>query len=454
MATDDDGGDYIDYEAFLAPDFKPATFANSLVLSTNNPNDIPLDLATPLSRVLFDTQEIDSHIDALTTRSSIPLLTHAKTQNDASRRILSELDSQVKSLNDSYAQLEKDVIQKHAEADQVRKVASRLWESLRLSRAVSRCLQLGRQLQLQMMDSPTSTRPQGGDHTALLRCANTILAARELFENNAPGEEGHNLDRITVIQTLRRGVIHPGHDSTQKASETIIRDFSVTGSGTDPEAEDARARLVASLCALYLLSPSPKKNERWTPDLMLQAVELHLRGGLQGGIAALGRGLGQFNGQVSMLEKSLAEVSARCRNAMQLEAVLESARAPRHPLLSEEQLKQVLEKDKGNLLQPVLAYLETGSLASYFWRTLASSLSTRVQEMSQRGSSAARSIRLNRAAVEKSIRECVIRGSEAPETKSGSLQAKTQLQQSTKVLSTSWEREVAVMVGSVMNNIG
>src|SRR5436190_410743 len=117
---------YIDYETFLAPDFSAAAFANTLVLATNNPSDTPLDLSTPLSRVLFDTQEIDSHIDLLTTKSALPLLTYTKAQTDASTRIVEEIDSQIKSLNDSYKQLEKEVIDKHAEADEVRVVAARL----------------------------------------------------------------------------------------------------------------------------------------------------------------------------------------------------------------------------------------------------------------------------------------------------------------------------------------
>ena len=57
-SQEEEDASYIDYETFLAPDFKPSAFANNLVLSTNNPNDSPLDLSTPLSRVLFDTQEI------------------------------------------------------------------------------------------------------------------------------------------------------------------------------------------------------------------------------------------------------------------------------------------------------------------------------------------------------------------------------------------------------------
>lgn len=37
---------------------------------------------------------------------------------------MSEIDSQIKSLNESYKQLEKEVIYKHVEADKVRQVAS------------------------------------------------------------------------------------------------------------------------------------------------------------------------------------------------------------------------------------------------------------------------------------------------------------------------------------------
>ncbi|KAG6017928.1 hypothetical protein E4U41_004096, partial [Claviceps citrina] len=129
---------YIDYEAFLSPDFSPTRFANTLVVSTNNPHDTPLDLSTPLSRVLFDAQEVDSHIDALTTRHAVPLLEFTLAQNRAGRRITSELDAQLASLNDSYRRLEREVIDKHAEADEVRQVALRLWDTLRLGRSLGR----------------------------------------------------------------------------------------------------------------------------------------------------------------------------------------------------------------------------------------------------------------------------------------------------------------------------
>ena len=100
---------YIDYETFLSPTFFPSQFANTLVLSTNNASDTPLDLSTPLSRVLFDNQEISTHIDDLTTKSALPLLSHTQEQTVSSQRIVKEIDEQVKSLNDGYKRLEKEV---------------------------------------------------------------------------------------------------------------------------------------------------------------------------------------------------------------------------------------------------------------------------------------------------------------------------------------------------------
>ncbi|RYP47426.1 hypothetical protein DL769_011314 [Monosporascus sp. CRB-8-3] len=477
---EEEGGDasYIDYETFLAPDFSPSAFANSLVLATNNPSDAPLDLSTPLSKVLFDAQEIDSHIDLLTTRSAIPLLTYTKEQTDASGHIISEIDQQVKSLNESYKQLEKEVIQKHAEADEVRQVASRLWETLRLGRSVGRCLQLGRQLEVQHLEISSTTgsgaAATGGkkeDHRALVRCAHTILSLREVLDKKAPGEEGHGLERVNAIRSLQDGVIAPIERSVRSASEQIIREFSIAGSSasgtaaTFAQSEETRARTVSAMTALYLLPPTPaatagvRPAEKWTPQLLLQALEVYLRNALQSSTASLARSLATL----PSLDRTLAEVAARCQNIVALEIILDTTKAPAHPLLPpssrpphKHQHHQVPGNEKnnsGNLLQPLLAHLETGSLASYFWRTLAGSLSPRVQEIVNRGGVSARTLRTNRSGVGDAIRECVIRGSQPPSTVAPA-KGKTGKADPEKSGGGAWEREIAVMVGSVVGNLG
>ncbi|RKU41220.1 hypothetical protein DL546_004543 [Coniochaeta pulveracea] len=377
---------YIDYETFLSPTFSPSQFANTLVLATNNPSDHPLDLSTPLSRVLFDIQEIDSHIDLLTTRSAIPLLTHTESQTASSTRIVTSIESQVQALNESYKQLEKEVIQKHAEAEEVQQVASRLWETLRLGRTVGRCLQLGRQLEIQHAEvtgatSIGSTRKE--DHRALVRTTQTLLSLREIFSGiRIPSSEGYGLDRVTTIRTLQSDIIAPIERSVREISERIIREFSPgssTSSTTFSQAEETRSRTISALTTLYLLShnpkPAPTKEEKIIPHLMLEALESHLRSALQSSVAGLARGLAAL----PSLDRALAEVSSRCQNIVALEAILDSTAAPQLP-------GAVTPAGKGgNLLQPLLAHLETGSLASYFWRTLAGGLSSRVQEIMNRG---------------------------------------------------------------------
>ncbi|KAI1660403.1 oligomeric Golgi complex subunit 5 [Daldinia decipiens] len=454
MATnEDEDASYVDYDAFLDPNFSPSSFANSLVLATNNPNDTPLDLSTPLSKVLFDAQEVDSHIDLLTTRSAIPLLTYTKEQTEASGKIISEIDNQVKSLNESYKQLEKEVIQKHAEADEVRQVAARLWETLKLGRSVGRCLQLGRQLEIQHAEisssasATTTSSSKKEDHRALVRCAHTILSLREILDKKAPGEEGYGLDKVNAIKSLRDNVVGPVERSVKNISEQIIREFSIgsaSGTATFAQSEEVKVRTISAVISLYLISPiTGTKPDKWTPLLLLQILEVYLRNALQSSVASLARSLATL----PSLDRTLAEISARCQNIIALEIILASTSAPAHPLLPAH--KHTL--DKYNLLQPLLAYLETGSLASYFWRTMASGLATRVQEIVNRGGVSARTLKSNRNSVGEAIRECVIRGSQPPSTV---VAAKGKTPKGDTEKSGGWDREVAVMVSSVVGNLG
>lgn len=435
--NDADEPSYIDYETFLSPDFTPASFANALVVATNNPNDSPLDLSTPLSRVLFDAQELDSHIDLLTTRSAVPLLEHTQTQTRASKHIVAELDAQIRSLNDSYRQLEREVIDKHAEADEVRQVALRLWETLRLGRSVGRCLQLGRQLEVQHAEIGGLGAKE--DHGALLRCSYTVLSLREVLESKAQGEEGYGLNRVDAIRSLQDNVVVPVERSVRETAERFIREFSTPTSMTFSQGEEARAKMESALATLYLLSPTlGVKPDRWTPRLLLQTLETYIRSALQTSITSLSRSLGQL----PSLDRALAEVTAKCQNIVSLELVLESTKPPLHPLLPASSTQK-----QSSLIQPLLTYLETGSLASYFWRTMAGSLATRVQDIVGRGGVVARTLKSNKNNVGDAIRQAVIRGCQLP---SALLGGKVKV----KVADANWDREVAVMVGSVVNNLG
>lgn len=435
-AQDVDEPSYVDYETFLAPDFRPSSFANTLVVATNNPNDSPLDLSTPLSRVLFDAQEVDSHIDQLTTRSAVPLLRYTQQQTSASGRIISELDAQIKSLNDSYRQLEREVVDKHAEADEVRQVALRLWETLRLGQAVARCLQLGRQLEIQHSELASTGKD---DYSALVRCSHTILSLREILESRAPGEEGHGLHRVDAIRTLQDQVVNPVERSVRETAERIVRDFAIPANMTFAQGEEARAKMVWAINTLYLLSPTlAVKPDKWTPRLLLQNLETYVRSALQISITSLARSLGQL----PTLEKALADVTAKCQNIVSLELILESTKPPPHPLFPGPASPH---HKVPSLLQPLLAHLETGSLPSYFWRTMASSLAARVQDIVSRGGVVARTLRTNKGSVGDAIRLAVARGSLPP---SAMVDGKTKPKQG------NWDRESAVMVGSVVNNLG
>jgi hypothetical protein len=441
----DDEPSYIDYEAFLDPDFSATSFANTLVLSTNNPSDTPLDLSTPLSRVLFDVQEVDTHIDTLTTKSALPLLEHTRDHAESSGRILQEVEGQVASLSESYKTLEKEVIERYEVAEQVRLTAERLCETVKLGRAVARCLMLGRQLEVRMSELGGVGSARKEDHRAMVRSADTILSLRQLFRASKSGEEGENLDKVNVVNTLKNELVTPGERSIAARAQQVVKEFSMssllsssgqTSASTFAQTEDTKARTTSALLTLYLLSPTSMKTTVATfdPSLMLNALQDYLQTQLKSSLASLARALGQL----PTLERTLLEISARCQNIVALQALLEAIKPPPHPLLDTPP-----GTSTPNLLQPVLHALDTSSLPSYFWRSLASNMSPRVQELMYKGGVSARTLRSNKDRVRDAVRDCVNRGSQLP---SVSL---------SKGISSfgGWEREAAVMVGSIIGQI-
>ena len=78
-------------------------------------------------------------------------------------------------------------------------------------------------------------------------------------------------------------------------------------------------------------------------------------------------------------------------------------------------------------------------------------LSSTRQEIVNRGGVSARTLKTNKNSVGEAIKECVIRGTQPPSTVTAA-KGKTPKGDSEK--SSGWDREVAVMVGSVVGHLG
>lgn len=437
---------YVDYEALLSPSFSPSAFANSIILATNNPTDIPLDLSTPLSKVLFDTQEINTTIDTLASNSALPLLNFTEEQVTSSANIARVIESQISSINESYKRLEKEVTKRYETAEETRKVCERLWETARLGRSMVRCLQWGRQLEIQFAEAagtgnPAKTSVQKEDHVALLRCSNTILSLYELLSKKEVGEEGYGLERLEVIKKLQSSIINPAESYVLSKSQKLVREFSIASQSSSisthiDDDSELKAKTVSALTALYLLSLTDSINKKynekkWVPELLVNALQEYLQAALSTSLTSLSRALATL----PTLDRILVEISLRCQNIVILESILSETTPPLNANFS---ANIVPPK---NFLQPLLERLETSSLPSWFWRALASGLSSKMTEFVRKGGASVRTLRSNRNSVKDAIRECVISGSEI----SG---------KSHKITNGNWEREISVMVGSVIGPLG
>lgn len=450
---------YLDTATLLAPDFSPTSYANTLIHATNNASDTPIDLSTPLSRVLFDVQEVDTRIDTLTTKNADSIVSHTQSRAQASGHVLEELESQVGSLKESYERLEREVGERYEQAESVRLAAERMVRTLRLGRSVQRALTLGRSLQ-GLVEEVSAPYGRGGERS-MVPAALALLGLRELFAAQGKGEEAEGLGRVQLVTTLRNDVVNPAERTLLARAQQTVREFSMsslasggggggtTGAGTYKETEDTKSRATHALHTLYLMSPlkpgSTMTPEDFTPTLLINALQTYLQTALTSSLASLTRALATL----PTLDRTLLEIAARCQNIVALEALLSTTYSPPHPLLSNHSTTNPTPTPTPtttNFLTPLLRHLDTSSLPSYFWRSLAGQLSSKVQEILNRGGVSARTLRSNKDKVRDAVRDCVERGSRLPTTAAGLREAAG----GGGVMRGNWEREAAVMVGSIV----
>ena len=578
---------YIDYEVLLSPDFSPYNFANRLVRSTNDPTDTSIDLSTPLSRTLFDVQEIDTHIHNLTTRNAVPIVEHVRSRDERSRRILTQAveGEAVQGLKRSYAKLEKEVLVRYEEAERARLGSLRSLEVLKLARVVSKVVALARQLEVQAREAgmtpvasaPGTTSDGGGksnsragikaDYEAMVRAVYTLLELRKILDWE---KQGKKAQEVEIVQRLKQKMFTPIEDKIVVRCQQIIREFSISQLVISPQSaktgnaglaasvtaatpfsqlEDAKARTSSVLVMLYLLSPvpsspttageTPTAPTSFKPTRLLSSLQAFFQSALTSSLASISRALTTL----PTLERTLHEVSVRCQSVTALEMLLAAIPTPENPLLTsmsspggqkigsnqihaaEKQdtedfsfssspvsslssssssssddddgdgdddgddskntrVRKVTNRTSASrattptptLLFPLLDSFDTTSLPSYFWRSLASLLSSRVQEILNRGGVSARTLRSNKDRVDAAIRECVLKGGELPEGLSlasisslssnsvkmesemadakdggnGDLEVNDDNVKGNAGAKTSWDREAAVMSGSVL----
>src|SRR5690606_35214029 len=232
-------------------------FANILTLQTNTPLDPSLDLSTPLSRITFDIQEIDSHITTLTSKSALPLLEYAQRNQLASTQLVEGLEAELKRLTETYERLEQDVITRAKSAKELYTVVSRLHDTTTMLRLVTRTLLLGRELESQMFEVrgiPTIERSQSrmtesDSFRAMPRAARTAVELQKVLQGGSAGIE--NLD---IIRSLKKDYVQPALNQLVNKSQILISNFSVNAQGTGGKAggltsiqyEESRTKLVAS----------------------------------------------------------------------------------------------------------------------------------------------------------------------------------------------------------------
>lgn len=447
---------YIDYETFLAADFSPHNFANGLILHTNTSDDLNLDLSTPLSGVLFDLQEIDSHIHALSTENAQELLEYAGESRGMSEELVKGVEAQMKIVNTAYKRLEKEIVARSRTAEEVLQAVERLSEVTRVLRAVGRVVLLGRQLEgllnEYLSSKSVSIDAGAGDWWVLLRAGYTVAELRKMVEvsRTATVEAGGvpELEGIQSVTVVVSQLLIPAEQFLQTTASAALIGFSLpastttitagqstTASSTFAAQKSLEATLLRVSCAiqiLHLLSPStaaPGTIASTKPPL-LTSLHSFLNNQATTSLSALSRvfsSLTPTQPSPPAFDRSLSEIVSKIRVIVVLEELLGniplSALNPSGslaPTLSTTLPTELLSvgdtdvdantREDGSLLSQLLSELDTTTLPTLFFRNLASGLESLVRNVLARGGIAARGLRAGKDKLREGLQGVVERG--------------------------------------------
>lgn len=213
----------------------------------------------------------------------------------------------------------------------------------------------------------------------MVRAAHSVLELRKLLAANSTAMDGVELAR--ELQSL---IVTPAENALTLRSREAIGGFSLlppTSASTTPFqvdpavlAESQRPVVTAALQTLYLLQP--------------RGLTVTIQGFLNAQVAASIAVLTRALTALTTLDRTLAEVAARCRTLVAVEGMLAGV----------------------GLDSDVLVELDTGALSTSFFRSVAAGWEPRVRDVMARGGANARILRGGRDRVREGVRGCVLRG--------------------------------------------
>lgn len=192
------------------------------------------------------------------------------------------------------------------------------------------------------------------------------------------------MDGVELARDLQVLIVAPAETALTNRSREAIGAFSLlppqsastSAFAVDPAvvAEGQKPIVTAALQTLHLLQPRG----------LTSTIQALLNAQVGSSVSILTRALTAL----TMLDRTLSEVSARCRMLVAVEGMLAGVG---------------LDKD-------VLSDLDTGALSTSFFRSVAAGWEPRVRDVVSRGGANARILRAGRDRVKEGVRACVLRG--------------------------------------------
>ncbi|AMD21520.1 HFL336Cp [Eremothecium sinecaudum] len=351
--------EFEDFESLLEPNFNPTQYASELLRAINNDrNANDLDIITPLKKITYEIDEVNSRTEKILKESPIKVLEQLDKRNSAKDKVSSTLKPSLDYLSMSYERLNTEILKPYESALVLQSALGKIHETSALLRNALIYLHMAAQIEASTLevDNPES----------MARLTALCSQLRMNIDQNP------NLNSLNIIKKFENGVLKEKRlKLASHASQALIK-LCASSRTIEHNADPIKS------LALTLYINSPKEFSSTLDRIALAKIQV------------TNQVLAKTITSVRSLKIAMDDAAASGLLLLQLQGMLES-----------------VQLENSTLLQEYLSQKKYNSITTNYWVQVANAFQKQFEISYRRGGPVGKSLQANSQFIKQSITECM-----------------------------------------------
>lgn len=223
-----DSNDLEDFEAFLEPDFNSYSFANDLLLGTNDHDTVELDIDTSIKKLTFDIDEVEKRMTNLSSQNYESLVSNFADIEKTNALMKQKIGPLLERANNSFTKIQSEVIEPYDDAYKMNQALKKVHTTLDLLRGSNFFFLIILQID-ELERNLENDEDRKSKTNDLIKLSKLYKQITQLYENEKSLKDHEfkvSLLSVKLIRDYQSMHTLKVHKLLETCSNTIINEFS------------------------------------------------------------------------------------------------------------------------------------------------------------------------------------------------------------------------------------